>query len=282
MPFPSRSAELIANRVPFVQATVVRAECPTSARPGDSAVVLADGSIDGFVGGQCAEGSVRAAALDVISSGDALLLRILPDGDAEFPESEGARTVVNPCLSGGALEIFLEPRLPASRLVVVGDTPIAQAVVDLAVPLGFDVACASGTDAEVVGAIAVLVASHGRDEDTAIRAALTAGVGFVGLVASRVRGEAVIASMDLTRAELARMHSPVGVDIGARTAEEIALSIMAEVVMAIRTQGLRATGSRAAEASRPQEVVDPVCGMAVLVGPETPHLNIAGDDYWFC
>ncbi|MFV2040182.1 MAG: XdhC family protein, partial [Acidimicrobiales bacterium] len=131
-------------------------------------------------------------------------------------------------------------------------------------------------------AIAVVVASHGRDEDTTIRAALTAGVGFVGLVASRVRGEAIIATMDLTREELARTHSPVGVEIGARTAEEIALSIMAEVVMAIRTQGLRATGPGAVEASRPPEVVDPVCGMTVLVGPETPHLNIAGDDYWFC
>ncbi|MCP5029805.1 MAG: XdhC family protein, partial [Actinomycetia bacterium] len=126
----TRVSELIEQRRPFVQATVVRAQCPTSARPGDAAVVLPDGAIEGFVGGQCAEGSVRVAALDVLRDGESVLLRILPDDGEDFPESPGALTVVNPCLSGGALEVYLEPKLPAPVLVVVGQTPIAAALAD--------------------------------------------------------------------------------------------------------------------------------------------------------
>ncbi len=276
-----RAAELIANRVPFVQATVVRAQCPTSARPGDSALVSADGSIEGFVGGQCAEGSVRTAALDVLESGEALLLRVLPAGDDQsFPDSPGARTEVNPCLSGGALEIFLEPRLPAPKLSVVGTTPVAAAVAQLARPLGFDIAV-SGETIDVDGATAVIVASHGRDEEATIRAALDAGVGLVGLVASHTRGAAVLESLDLTDDETARVRSPVGVDIGARTAEEIALSIMTEVVRAVRREGLVAP-EPAAATSRPAEAIDPICGMTVTVMADTPHLQADGTDYWYC
>ncbi|MGA8248356.1 MAG: XdhC family protein, partial [Nocardioides sp.] len=123
-----RVDELTRTRVPFVRATVVRAQEPSSARPGDRAIILADGSIEGFVGGQCATGSVRTAALEALSSGESLLLRVLPDGNDAFPESPGASIVVNPCLSGGALEIYLEPLLPSPRLYVVGGSPIAEAV----------------------------------------------------------------------------------------------------------------------------------------------------------
>src|SRR5690606_1041246 len=156
---------LIARRVPFVSATVVRAQCPTSARPGDAAIVLADGSIEGFVGGQCAEGSVRTAALDVLSSGEAVLLRILPDAAEEVPDAPGARTVVNECLSGGAIEVFLEPRLPAPILQVVGTSPIAAALAELAPRLGFVVA----TDPPAEPPTAVVVATHGRHELETIR-----------------------------------------------------------------------------------------------------------------
>ncbi len=114
----ARSNELQAERVPFVYAMVVRAQAPTSTRPGDDAIILGDGTIEGFVGGQCAGESVRSAALRVLQEGEPMLLRILPDGAEEFPELPGAQVVVNPCLSGGAIEIFLEPHLPAPVLYV--------------------------------------------------------------------------------------------------------------------------------------------------------------------
>ncbi len=282
MSSPSRAArmtELVSQGTPFVQATVVRAQCPTSARPGDSAVVLADGTIEGFIGGQCAEGSVRTAAIPLLDSGEALLLRILPDGDEEFPESEGARTVVNPCLSGGAIEVFLEPKLPAPRLAIVGTTPIAESLELLAGHLGFAVERTAASP-DVRGCTAVLVSSHGRNEEQTIQAAVDAGVGFIGLVASAARGAAVIDSLDLTPDERNIVHTPVGLDIGARTAEEIALSILADVVRAVRVDGL--TAPKFEVTAAPIEAVDPVCGMTVTVVADTPHLAADGSDYWFC
>ncbi|MGW3787288.1 XdhC family protein [Micromonospora chokoriensis] len=271
-----RARELTDNREPFVHATVVRAQDPTSARPGDAAVIRSDGSIEGFVGGVCAESSVRAAALDTMRDGTALLLRVLPDGAPPFPEAPGARVVVNPCHSGGAIEVFLRPMLPAPALRAVGSTPISAAVATLAAFLDFDVVTAD----DFTGCTAVVVAGLGKSEPEAIRAALDAGVGFIALVASGKRGAALLDEMGLTDAERARVHSPAGLDIGARTPAEIALSIMGEVVRAIRVDGLApASGTPAA---RPQQAVDPVCGMTVLVGPSTPHTRVDGQDFWFC
>jgi xanthine dehydrogenase accessory factor len=204
---------------PFVRATVVRAQRPSSVKAGDTAVVLPDGTIDGFVGGACSEESVRLHALRVLETGEPLVLRILP-GDGEAPAEEGAVTVSNPCLSGGALEIFLEPHLPAPRMTVVGDTPVARALASLAEQLGYEVV----GDADA----AVVVASHGHDEEEALSRALRAGVPYVGLVASRRRGAAVLSSLD--EADRERVHTPAGLDIGARTPVEIALSILAEIV----------------------------------------------------
>ncbi|MFI6255968.1 XdhC family protein [Micromonospora zamorensis] len=271
-----RARELTDTREPFVHATVVRAQDPTSARPGDAAVIRSDGSIEGFVGGVCAESSVRAAALDTLRDGTALLLRVLPEGAVPFPDTPGARVVVNPCHSGGAIEVFLRPMLPAPTLRVVGSTPISAAVANLAAFLDFDVVAAD----DCAGCTAVVVAGLGKGEQEAIRAALDAGVGFIALVASGRRGAALLDELRLTDEERARVHSPAGVDIGARTPAEIALSIMAEVVRAIRVDGLAPASG--APAARPQQAVDPVCGMTVLVGPETPHARVDGQDFWFC
>jgi xanthine dehydrogenase accessory factor len=282
----TRQNKLVADRVPFVLATVVRAQIPASAHAGDGAIILSDGSIEGFVGGQCTENAVRVAALGAIQDGQSVLLRVLPEDGTEFPEAPGARVVVNPCLSGGALEIFLQPRLPEPLLHVVGRSPIADAVAEQCEALGFVV-----RDADDVlgpsGATAVVVSTHGGDEIGAIRAALDAGVGYVGLVASRRRGSAILDEMALTDAERARVHSPAGLDIGARNAPEIALSILAEIIQAIRTEGLTAPTADAGSppvvpVARAAEAVDPVCGMTVLTGPDTPHLVVRGEEHWFC
>jgi xanthine dehydrogenase accessory factor len=277
----ARAAELHSEGVPFVHATVVRAQSPTSARPGDDAVILADGTMEGFVGGQCAEESVRAAAVGALEDGEPLLLRVLPAGDPGFPEADGARVVVNPCLSGGALEIFLEPHLPAPVVAVVGETPIADALAGMAEALGFgfdSYRTLAGHPPE--GASAVIVCSLGRDEEESIRSALDAGVPFVGLVASKRRGQAVLDATGLSEAERARVHTPVGLDIGARAAPEIALAIMAELVRELHNGGLKA--SERSDREHPVQFVDPVCGMTVVVGPTTAHRQVAGADIWFC
>jgi xanthine dehydrogenase accessory factor len=270
MTIAERARTLTEQRRPFVHATVVRAQEPTSARAGDAAVILDDGSIEGFVGGQCAESSVRTAALETLQDGRTLLLRVLPDGAAEFPETPGAQVVVNPCLSGGAIEIFLRPVLPAPVVRVVGGTPIADAVARLSEFLGYEVS----RDGSYEGATAVVVAGLGRGEQDGIRAALDAGAGHIALVASPRRGPQVLDAMGLTEAERARIHTPAGVWIGARTPPEIALSIMTDIVRAIRLDGLRAPARPAA----PSTAVDPICGMTVLI---TPDALQAGGHY-FC
>lgn len=277
-----RIEELSRSRVPFVSATVVRAQAPSSAQPGDRAIVLADGSIEGFVGGHCASGSVRTAALAALDTGAGVLLRVLPDSADVFPEAPGASIVVNPCLSGGAMEIYLEPVLPAPVLHVVGAAPTVEALAALAPSLGFVVERADSGRVPA-GATAVIVSTHGGDEVPAVRAALDAGVGFVGVVCSRTRGAAILEELALAPDELARVHPHVGLDIGARSAPEIALAILAAVVRAIRVDGLASRPAAAGAAPPvPRTAVDPVCGMTVTVVADTPHLHHEGIDHWFC
>jgi xanthine dehydrogenase accessory factor len=270
-----RVEALRSERTPFVVATVVRAQRPTSVRPGDSGIVLGDGSIEGFVGGACAETSVRLQALRALETGEALLLRIVPEGDPTA-ETEGALVVQNPCLSGGALEIFLEPRLPAPRIAVVGETPIGTAISSIGAQLGYDVALTAGAPTDLSDNVALVIASHGREEEDALEAGLAAGIPYIGLVASRKRGAAVIEELrkrGVSDERRARVHTPAGLDIGAKSAEEIALSILAEVVAA-RSAPVTAAGASTA--------VDPVCGMSVAVAEATVSLAHEGRSVYFC
>jgi xanthine dehydrogenase accessory factor len=288
-----RADELRAARTPFVVATVVRAQRPTSVHSGDAALVLGDGTIEGFVGGACAEQSVRLHALRVLETGEALLLRILP-GDDEAPrEDPPARvTVQNPCLSGGSLEIFLEPMLAPPRVVVVGETPIADAVVRLGAELDLTTEQAwPGDELEPSeGDLAVVVAAHGRAELRALRRALEGDVPYVGLVASRVRGEAVrgeLRAEGVAEERLAALETPAGLDIGARTPEEIALSILARIVAVRRGEqrvAVRLVAPEPAVATRLARptAVDPVCGMAVAASDDTPHVEHDGRIVYFC
>jgi xanthine dehydrogenase accessory factor len=302
----SRTSALVQARTPFVLATVVRARRPTSVRPGDAAVVLGDGTIDGFVGGVCAESSVRLYALRALETGEPLLLRLVPgdgdDGDAGEAD-DGAVVEHNPCLSGGSLEIFLEPNLPAAQLVIVGGSPIARALERLAAAAGYDCAALdagggpAAPDLDAGGgpqapglerAAAVVVASHGSGEEAVLTAALRAGVPYVALVASPRRAAAVRAELELAPELTAQLHSPAGLDIGARTPEEIAVSILAELVAEHHAHPFTATVSDGGAV--PEEVVapapaavDPVCGMRVAVSAATPQLPLdEGRTVYFC
>ena len=135
MSLDERAKELRRKRVPFVHARVVLADRPTSAHPGDEAIVLTDGTIEGFVGGDCAESTVRAQALAVLDSGESVVLRISPTPEQPLP---GKVMAHNPCLSGGTLEIFLEPQRPPPLVVVFGDSPIADAVAAVTTAIGYE------------------------------------------------------------------------------------------------------------------------------------------------
>jgi xanthine dehydrogenase accessory factor len=235
-----RMEQLLADRVPFVTATVVRAARPTSVHPGDSALVLADGTIEGFVGGVCAQASVRLHAVRALETGEPVLLRLLPGtppGAGDAGPDDGIVVAHNPCLSGGSLEIFLEPQIATARVVVVGDTPIARAVAELA---------------------------------------LEAGVGYVGLVASATRGAAVRDSLAVPDALRAGVHTPAGLDIGARAPADVAISILAELVAE------RTAHPPVAVPEPVLAAVDPVCGMQVAATDATLHLDAPGGRVYFC
>ncbi|HEY2673476.1 MAG TPA: XdhC family protein [Rugosimonospora sp.] len=327
----ARAERLRAQRTPFVLATVVRAQRPTSAKAGDRALVLADGTLDGFVGGTCAESTVRLTGLRLLETGDSTLLRITPapaDGSvAGFAATTGAQsvgagtvevatgpigsgghgpgaggfgreddgerdgdgllTVANPCLSGGSLEIFLEVMIPPPLVHVFGGAPVARAMAEMGAALGYDIVAGTDPRAPVPpDADAMVVASHGRDEEQVLTAATRAGVPYVALVASRRRGAAVLAGLDLTEPDRARIHTPAGLDIGARTAPEVALSIFAEII-SLRPRGatgalIPGTPRRAVPAPRIEAALDPVCGMRVAVTPDALRHEHAGRAWYFC
>jgi len=277
-----RAQELAEGGEPHARATVVRAQRPTSAEAGDTALVLADGTIEGFVGGDCAEHSVRVYGVKAIETGEPILLRILPftDGTHEEVTSEsGSVTVQNPCMSGGAIEVFLEPVLRAPRLLVEGDTPIARALRDLGAQMDLRVVAIAGEDFELrADDLAIVAAGHGRDELGALRRGLESGVPYVALVASRRRGAGVIAELrgdGVADELLERIDTPAGLDLGARTPAEIAVSILARIVE-VRRRETRAAAAVAVTA------VDPICGMTVTVGAATPSLVHDGQTVHFC
>ncbi|MET1153810.1 XdhC family protein [Arthrobacter sp.] len=316
MALAARADELSRRREPFVRATVVRAQHPTSARAGDTALVLAGGAIEGFVGGNCVEASVRDYGLRTLASGEPLLLRVMP-GEPVRNQEEGAVTVANPCLSGGSVEIFLQPELPAPRIVVVGASPIAQALAALGSVLGFEPELVAGSAARPrPDDAALIVASHGREEEAALTAALQASVPYVALVASERRGDEVLASLDVDEELRSRVHCPAGLALGARTPEETALAILAELVAersAAAAPPTAAAGAGRPEAAaggvgpaaaadgvrpaaaadgvestaesgsaEPATALDPVCGMTVPAIHATLHEEHAGRTVYFC
>jgi xanthine dehydrogenase accessory factor len=291
----SRAERLRAERTPYVLATVVRAQRPTSAKAGDRALILPDGTIEGFVGGACAEATVRLQGLRLLRTGESTLLRITPADTATqvsagaadvstVSDVEGLVVVDNTCLSGGTLEIFLEPVLPPVLVHVFGSAPIARALERIGVTVGYDVRLTNDPDAPVPpGASAVIVASHGRDEERVLAAALEAGVPYVALVASRRRGATLLATLGEAGQ---RVRSPAGLDIGARTPAEVALSVLAEMVsLRVVTHpppDAPESVPTAPVGAGPQTAVDPVCGMTVAATPTSLRLEHGGKTWYFC
>jgi xanthine dehydrogenase accessory factor len=253
----ARAAELESGGRPFAVATVVAVRRPTSARPGASGIVYPDGTIEGWVGGSCAQPVVVREALRSLVDGQPRLLRLSKDAPAEGRRGDGIVELVMTCHSGGTLEIYVEPHLPAPVLWVAGTTPIASALVSLGSAAGWRVSVFDPIadpdafpDAErvVVGtdiagldpgvSPAVVVATQGIWDEEALAAALARDAAYVGLVASPTRANVVRAWLrdeaGIGEDRLAALRAPAGLDLGAETAEEVALSILAELVQVRR------------------------------------------------
>jgi xanthine dehydrogenase accessory factor len=269
-----------------VLATVVRCEPPTSARPGDKAVITADGRLRGWIGGSCSEPVVRREALRALAEGAPQLVHIVGDaGEVKQSRKRGELSIATTCPSGGSLDVFIEPRLPKPLLLVFGDGPAALTLVRLGELTGFR--ARTVTQAELAtlqvapGEGYAVVATMGHFDEDALEAALGHPEIEVSLIASTRRAAAVraeLARRGLDEHTLARVHTPAG-KVRGGTQEEIALLALAEVVAARRR---RPAKPAAVDALPVMFVTDPVCGMTVDPMTSPHRLERDGHTYWFC
>ena len=303
--FFDKVAGLTRDGQSFAIATVVARRAPVSAHLGDRAIVFADGRMEGFVGGACSREIIRKQGLEALRTRQARLVSIRPDARETGAQDAEHVVVSMTCASEGAVDVYVEPMLPPRRLVVVGATPVAAALARLARAMDYDVvAVVDAAEAgdveghsreagvavaalEHLGAaldaddVAAVVASQGHYDEQALEAILKHGVpGYVGLVASRKRGATVRALLEDSGVPgVEAVRFPAGIDLGARTPSEVALSILAEIV---QRGAAPANIERDAPPPRVETAVDPVCGMEVIIATAKHHAELEGATYYFC
>ncbi len=285
-----RAIELSRQGEAFALATVVWREAPTSGQHGARAIVTQSGDIYGWVGGACAEPVVIRTAKEVIASNVAQLLWLGQDEDlARIHIPQGVNAVPLSCQSDGALQIFIEPSNATPQLVIVGRSPMAVTLARLAEALDWTVKLVEGSpvpDATVTRSSAVVIATQGHNDEDVLEQVLAARPSYIGVVASRKRGDALVeyvVDRGVDAAEAARIRYPVGIDLGKTSHKEIAVAVLAELVQ-LRAAG-ELTGAGAAM-SLPlmvtPQAVDPVCGMTVDISESTPQFTHDGTTYYFC
>ena len=314
----------------FALVTVVRCESPTSAKPGAKAIVDAEGNIEGWIGGGCAQPAVIDTVKKALKDGQARLIRISPTKGGAV--EEGVIDFGMTCHSGGTLDIFIDPVMPRPALLIIGASPSAQALASLASRAGFDVSAASpGADSDMFpDALQVLdsldarssqgntpafvvVATQGKRDEDGLEAALSTGSPYIAFIASERKAEKLREHLKERGHDAQRVDaivSPAGVEIGAVTYEEIALSVLAGLVKARRLEGIGPVpeqgrtgetaapataggGSKTVEAATGRNAggtqtaaaataIDPVCGMSVEVANAAFTSEYQGRHYYFC
>lgn len=243
-------AALRAEGRRFCVATVVRTEDATSAKAGAKAVVTQAGELLGHLGGACVQKAVKAAAAEVIAAGETRLIRVKPSAKVvALRDEDGVQVFRSGCPSGGSVEILLEGHANAPRLAVLGAGMVAQAVAEFAARMGYAVTHeAAPVEGLTLGPCDfAVVATQGRGDGPALRAAVASDAAWVGMVASRRKAAALVAKLvaeGVDAGRLARVESPAGLDIGAVDPEEIALSILAAVTRARRRPAAQPAAER--------------------------------------
>lgn len=305
------AARLTAERQPYALATVVRSERPTSGKPGNMALVSADGVMHGWIGGSCTRSEVIRHALQTLNEGEPRLLAFgsspgRPDDLVPVPMS---------CSSGGKVEVHVNPVLPAPVLVVAGSSPVAIALVRLGGAMGYTTVAEVPADGspdgtladvadEVVGDLAEaaaryterprgwklygVVATMGPRDEGSLAELAAAAPDYLGVIASPTRMEEVrrvLAAQGLDAEAIARVRGPAGLDIGAESPEEIAVSILAEIVQLEakleEAETVELGDESTDEAPRDERATDPVCGMTVAVAG-SPSSVFEGEPVYFC
>lgn len=292
------AARLLDERRAYAIATVVRRERPSSASPGNTAVITGDGEVHGWIGGSCTQPEVVRHALAALAEGRPRLL-----GFGALPgEREDIVSVPMTCGSEGKVEVHINPVFPAPEMVVVGSSPIADAVARLGGAMGYRVA--TGEDAiqrarrerSQGSRLYAVVATMGQGDEDAVEQLLAARPDYLGVVASPKRMVQVrdhLTGQGVCGSRVADVHGPAGLDIGAESPEEVAVSILAEIVALGAERGRAAAeGAGAPETARAEaaaapaganeHATDPVCGMTVPADGSRPSSTYRGETVYFC
>jgi xanthine dehydrogenase accessory factor len=282
-----QAAALAKRGETIALATVVWKQGPTSGQLGSRAIITGSGQVHGWIGGACAEPSVIRHAREVIAEGLPRLLLLGTTDKFGDAVPDGVLVVPIACQSEGALEVFIEPVLPAPHLVVVGRSPMAHTLAELGRALGWRAELLDWTQFSAADASErsmVVVATQGHGDEEAVEQAVAARPAYLGLVGSRKRGAAVLgylAERGLPADQLGRVRVPAGLDLGRTSHSEIAVAILAELVQ-LRASNQLGPGGPVEPADAVHEAVDPVCGMTVSVGPAAWTLDHEGVTHYFC
>lgn len=285
-----RAVELTNNGESFVMATVVWRQGPSSGQSGSRAIITSDGNLFGWIGGACAEPVLIREAKKVMDSGTAQLIWLGQEADfLGMHVPDGVLTVPMACQSEGALQIYVEPIQSAPQVLVVGRSPMAVTLKQLIEVLNWRVQLVDFADfatSMVSDTSVVIVATQGHGDEEATEIALPANPVYLGVIASRKRGAAVLAYLNdrgFSQNQIEKIHLPAGLDLGHTTHREMAVSILAELVQ------MRASGALVQKNTRitlpvlqPVEVVDLVCGMTVTAEKSNRPFEYEGSTYYFC
>ena len=304
--FLEKGQELRKKNEPFAIALVVRREAPSSGKTGDKAIINKFGEIIGWVGGGCVRAIIIKEAEDAMKTGRARLVRI---GKAlNQSQQEGVMEYKMTCQSEGLVEVFIEPVLPPPHLVVMGKTAIAKALIKLAKASGFRVTAVapdvkpdtfdkvdelitqySLKQVNTTPATSIVVATQGDNDEIALQEAAAKASCYLGFVSSRKKGDKLMdylkdAGVDPSR--VATIKSPAGIDINAKSPEEVAISILAEIIQVKSQVGAGAAftmfDTTREEAGKPKFYINPVCGVPVDVNSPKHVIDYKGEKVYFC
>lgn len=301
--FLEKTSELLSQGASFAVATVVRALPPSSGKPGDKAIIQADGKLWGWIGGGCAQPVVAKEGLKALSDGRPRLVRISPSPNA--PE-EGTVDYTMTCHSGGALDIYIEPVMPKPHVVILGRSPVAQTLTRISRTIGYAVTLVipeampeAFGDSELILArdysldrvkvsarSLIVVSTQGEGDEEALEQALKTEAPYIGFVASRTKAEKVfeyLKSKGIPTEKLNRVRAPAGLDLHARSPEEIAVSILAQLVQVrAETEAYLSEPTGTLPSRSNAEAKDPICGMTVNTSTAKYKTAYRGETVFFC
>ena len=297
--FLNKASELLAKGEPFAVAEVVRFLSPISGKVGDKAIVFADGTIWGWIGGGCAQPAVIKEALKALKDGRPRLVRISPSSSQE----EGIVAYSMTCHSGGTLDVYIEPVLPKPHILILGRSPVGRTLARLGKAINYSVSVAAPQadresfpdadrvqpDLDLSGArigpqTFIVVSTQGECDEEALEQALKTNASYVAFVASKVKAARVLQSVaerGISTERLSHVRAPAGLNIQAGTEEEIAVSILAEIVQLSRKQAVEQNDIATSQEVK-EEARDPICGMTVDVGKAKYKSEFDGKSFYFC